>query len=369
MPQSELGKSALDKLVKAGACDSLLPPPIPAQGKEKEIPGGHRAQLVEVIERVFKAVKKVHGFEARGQLSLFDQLDQVEYQKMQLPSVPPWSQAQLLAYEKEMLDFYVSAHPLALIADELRKLTSHDVARLKAMLPGEMKLSPKERTTLVLAGLVGELRPMYVKNPQAGKPSKYARFKLEDLTGAAECVIWPSSYQSFEGLLKDGEAVIVKATLEQNRDEAGLVVHSIHTVEQTKRRLGGGIALAMRAEWPPDLIDRIKDELARHPYNGNEPNPARCPIWLYVYLKDGLVVVLRVAQRLWPDADTVELEALEKIVGAGNATWRGLRKHSSLPVAAGERPAHCVPHNHLTLFAAAWMRSTHWNGQPSSSSL
>src|SRR5262249_58797311 len=54
-----------------------------------------------------------------------------------LPDVPEWPDAEKLKYEKEVLDFYFSSHPLARREKELRRFATHTAEQLKQLQPNE----------------------------------------------------------------------------------------------------------------------------------------------------------------------------------------------------------------------------------------
>ena len=47
--------------------------------------------------------------------------------------------------------------------------------------------------------------------------SRYARFKLEDFTGAAECVMWPDDYVKYKDLVEEDKIVFIQATSSKRR--------------------------------------------------------------------------------------------------------------------------------------------------------
>ena len=98
-------RSALEKLIKAGALDSF---------------GAHRAQLLAILPRALQAADERQTDRRLGQRNLFDAFageaggGGVALAPAEpLPDVPPWSETEKLKYEKEVLDFYFSSHPLA----------------------------------------------------------------------------------------------------------------------------------------------------------------------------------------------------------------------------------------------------------------
>lgn len=90
-------------MIKAGAFDSL---------------NKNRAQLMAIYESVIEAAQCDSRKTIEGQLSLFEQNDDIMRQcnpVEQLPQVENFSHELLIAMEKEMLGVYVTGHPLTLM--------------------------------------------------------------------------------------------------------------------------------------------------------------------------------------------------------------------------------------------------------------
>src|SRR6185369_6687173 len=89
-------KRVLASLVAAGACDSL---------------GAHRKQLIEGLDHVLAEAQLQQQEREAGQASLFGEIA-AHRPAPTLPEVPPWTEAERLAREKEVLGFFISGHPL-----------------------------------------------------------------------------------------------------------------------------------------------------------------------------------------------------------------------------------------------------------------
>ena len=93
-----MNKKTLESLVKCGAFDWT---------------GCDRAQLFAQVEAAMAAAASSHRDKAQGQVSLFDAFEAAPARPARIDlSVPPWSKAETLAFEKELLGFYVTGHPL-----------------------------------------------------------------------------------------------------------------------------------------------------------------------------------------------------------------------------------------------------------------
>ena len=117
-------KRVLESLVAAGACDSL---------------GGHRKQLIEALEPALAEAQLLQADRDAGQESLFgDALGGTAPRgPLVLPDVPPWTEAERLAREKEVLGFFISGHPLGRYRDEVELFGTRTTATL-----GDLERAP-----------------------------------------------------------------------------------------------------------------------------------------------------------------------------------------------------------------------------------
>src|SRR5207248_9867641 len=107
-----------------------------------------------------------------------------------------WSERERLAKEKEALGFYITGHPLARYADDVKRYATHTCASL-----GTAKGFEK----VAVGGIVTGYRERLTKT---GKKIAFA--SLEDLTGARDLVIYEDVGLKYEALLKGDEPVLVK---------------------------------------------------------------------------------------------------------------------------------------------------------------
>src|SRR5438094_3853946 len=114
-----VSRKVLEALTKCGACDSL---------------GQTRATLFAQIERALARAASVVADRQRGQSSLFGALEETAARVSDFSvTLPEWPQHELLAYEKELLGFYVTGHPLTPYAPVLQKYTLANTSTLAEM--------------------------------------------------------------------------------------------------------------------------------------------------------------------------------------------------------------------------------------------
>ena len=154
--------------------------------------------------RIAAASAAAHRDRAAGQVSLFDEETQAATAARR-QSVTPWSEHEKLSYEKELLGFYVSGHPLDAYADLFAAKNYQSIASL-----GELD----DRAQFKIAGAIVQVEKKFTK--KEGKP--FAVVWLEDLTDTLEVVVWNEVYLKVSDILVPGRVVELKATLDR-RDE------------------------------------------------------------------------------------------------------------------------------------------------------
>jgi DNA polymerase-3 subunit alpha len=117
----------------------------------------------------------------------------------------PWSDHQKLSYEKELLGFYVSGHPLDAYADVFAAKNYRSIASL-----GELD----DRAPFKIAGAIVEVEKKFTR--KEGKP--FAVLWIEDRTDMLEVVVWNEVYLKASSALVAGRVIEIKGTLDK-RDE------------------------------------------------------------------------------------------------------------------------------------------------------
>jgi DNA polymerase-3 subunit alpha len=224
-----VNKKVIECLIKAGALEGF---------------GAHRAQLVAGYQKYLDRAQGLQKDKELGQSSLFD-LGPATESVLKLDEVKPWTRTASLAYEKEVLGFYLSDHPLKGF-DSLSELwTTCKVAQLPKQMPASgspeaeaLKAAKKDwknrdagKKRVVVAGLVTELRELITK-----KGTRMAFGKVEDLTGQCELVIFPDSFAKFEMQLRDERPVLLGGSLEVEEGAAKIMVDNVSPLEDILKK-------------------------------------------------------------------------------------------------------------------------------------
>ncbi len=183
MDTRAVNKKMLEALVKSGAFDFTKQ---------------DRAAMFARLEQVLASAASMQKDKKAGQGGLFDDFAMAPPKKAAAQvTVTPWTMDEVLGFEKELLGFYVSGHPL----DSYRgHFDSSKITKL-AMLD-EVDTSAKPQTVFI-AGIVNTMEVKYSKKDN--RP--FATFTFEDFTGQIELMAWSEEYEKFKDVLKAGSVL------------------------------------------------------------------------------------------------------------------------------------------------------------------
>lgn len=216
MDSRSVNKRMLEALVKAGAF-----------GFTNET----RASMFERLDQVLASAASMQKDKKAGQGGLFDDFaftKPAKSSKASVPSRPEWPHDELLGYEKELLGFYVSGHPL----DSYRG--HFDSSKLtKLGLLEEIDTSGKPVTVWV-AGIVNKAEVRYSKKDN--RP--FATLVLEDFTGSTEMMVWSDDYEKHKPLLVVGNVLGLRCrcTKDQRTEQNKLTLYDAKLLAPKKAR-------------------------------------------------------------------------------------------------------------------------------------
>ncbi|MBE6369589.1 MAG: DNA polymerase III subunit alpha [Lentisphaerae bacterium] len=193
---SAMNSRMIDNLARAGAFDSL---------------NIRRSQILAIAEDALKNAAAKARDRAAGQGSLFDLMDdssQQEFNGVAIPDIPEFDVEDILKHEKELLGFYVTAHPLSPCQAAVEALSTVKLSQLEEV---------KDYSTERIAGMLNSVTKKFSKRDN--KP--YLILNLEDFESATDVMVYSDAYEKMlaEGLeLTAGMNVAITATISR-RDE------------------------------------------------------------------------------------------------------------------------------------------------------
>jgi DNA polymerase III subunit alpha len=156
--------------------------------------------MFERLDQVLSSAASMQKDKKAGQGGLFDDFSfsqPVASTGTTTPARTEWPHDELLGYEKELLGFYVSGHPL----DSYRgHFDSVKLTKLGSL--DEVDTSGKP-VTVYVAGIVNKMEVRYSKKDN--RP--FATLVMEDFTGATEMMVWSDDYEKHKPLLVAGNVL------------------------------------------------------------------------------------------------------------------------------------------------------------------
>ena len=213
----EVNRRAIENFIKAGAFDCFP---------------GTRKQKMTIYGQIMDQLKGAGKNSMAGQMSLFDiagEADKKQYE-IPLPNVGEFDKELMLEFEKEVLGFYVSGHPLEEYVSLWKKKITNTTTDFYL---DEETGAPAVRdgANAVIGGIISDKKIKYTKNDQV-----MAFITLEDLVGSVEVIVFPKTYEANAPRLNDDAKVFIEGriSVEEDRD-AKLIASKITTFEEVPK--------------------------------------------------------------------------------------------------------------------------------------
>jgi DNA polymerase-3 subunit alpha len=193
-------------LIKAGAFDSLQ---------------STRAGLLASLDQAMDGGQRRQRDREEGQVSLFESLGggPAPSAPVSPPAarVPEWPQEEMLAFEREVLGFYLSGHPLEQYREVSRRIGALGAADLAARSTGSRVL------------LLGQVSAFTENSTKSGNRMAFATLELVD--GSVALTIFPEPYRTCAGALRHKGPVIVKGRADDSDKGRVVLAEEIKPLE------------------------------------------------------------------------------------------------------------------------------------------
>jgi DNA polymerase-3 subunit alpha len=234
-------KKVVESLAKAGAFDSL---------------GHGRRALVAIHEDAVDQHADIKRNEAIGQDSLFGGLDDTDFGSMtvRVPDIQEWDKQTLLGFEREMLGLYVSSHPLMGLEHVLSASADCTIGVLLA------DESRADNTPVTISGLITAVQRKVTR-----KGDTWAIITVEDLEGAINVMLFPSTYQLAAPMLVEDTIVVVKGKVRRNEDVPEISGTEVSVPDLTQGDDGPVVISLQANRCTPPTVEQLKEVLSTHP--------------------------------------------------------------------------------------------------------
>ena len=236
-------KRVIESLIAAGALDQLE---------------GHRAQLIGALDRTLQEAQLRQAERDSGQVSLFGDGTAAApaTQSDALPDVQPWSEAERLAKEKEVIGFFISGHPLEGFREEVQLFGTRTTATLGTW----------SEHQVCAAVVVTAIKRRISRKTGA----EYARLTLEDFHGTAEAIVFPDSWSKLSQVILPDAALLLTGSYsarDRSEERAPFIVDAAQPLAELRTSGAVGVTIGWEAGDGPDqdAARALKALCAAHP--------------------------------------------------------------------------------------------------------
>ncbi len=202
----DLNKKSIESLVKSGAFDAL---------------GIERKQALENIDDILKFVNAAKRNTENAANSLFGAAG-IPQAALKLKPAAPATNEERLAWEKELIGFYLSEHPLTGYAEKIKKYNAKPLAELAAV--------TNENLVVRAAGLVSKVRKIFTKS---GQPMLFAT--IEDAAQKSlEIVVFTSVLEKTVPVWIENNIVIIQGRISVRDGQAKMICDNAKKLELDK---------------------------------------------------------------------------------------------------------------------------------------
>ena len=278
-----VNRKVIESLIKCGAMDSL---------------GLHRSQASAMIDKALEVAGGIQKDRMNGQLSFFDKFeDEDSFKKtfQEIPNIPEWPENQLLAYEKEMIGFYITKHPLARFDKLLSTYSTCKITELGALKDGD---------EVLIGGIINKAKFTVTRRTQ----EKMAIASLEDLSGMVEVLVFPSTFSKCGGLVKPDTIVFMKGRVNMREEEPKIVVDEITPVDQVKAKYTKAVSISLvTTGLEKSSLENLRKILTRY--------PGKVPVYLNFLTPEGERIKMATAKNILVEPHDGLIKDIEKVFG------------------------------------------------------
>ncbi|OGP53859.1 MAG: DNA polymerase III subunit alpha [Deltaproteobacteria bacterium RBG_13_52_11] len=274
----KVNRRVIESFIKAGAFDSV---------------GARRSQLMLVLDEALEQGQARQRERRGGQSALFDGL-QSPHGLTPLPDIEEWSEHQLLSFEKEVLGFFLTSHPLIRYQEDIRELTTADTETLAEMVNG---------TQVSIGGLVAEVKEISTK-----KGDQMAFLSLEDMKGRVEVIIFPDLFRTVRPYLKVDVPVLIRGVLDKGEERHKVKASSLVPLDEAKKEKVSKVHFRLRTPGlSKDQLLRLKEIL--------EENKGGCEALLHLIVPHQSEVIMALSPALAVEPSEQMRRSVEGLFG------------------------------------------------------
>jgi len=205
------------------------------------------------LDDAIEAAGAIQRDRTNGQINMFDIFKgagEVDL-NAKFPNIEEWSENQLLTYEKEVLGFYITGHPLTRYEEDIKRYANTNTLDIVEFNDG---------AEIKIGGMVSSIKEINTR-----KGDRMARVTLEDLKGFIEIVVFPDIYKETSFFLKGDEPVLISGTLAMEEENPKVIAKKIIPLSEAKEKLSADVHFTVKtSSVTREQLERLRDILLNH---------------------------------------------------------------------------------------------------------
>jgi len=280
-----VNRKVIESLIKCGAMDSF---------------NLHRSQMMAMLDHALEVAGVLQKDRMSGQYSLFDNFesdDKFKSHFQQVPEIKEWPESQLLAFEKQLLGFYISSHPLAKYEKSLQLYASSTTQTLGQLHDGD---------EVSIGGIITKAKFTFTKRTG----DKMAIIRLEDIKGTVEVLVFPRTFKDAEKNVIEDNIVFVKGRVNLREDTPKIISEEILPLDEARNKYTQALSIdVITTGLEKDTLNKLREVFSRH--------KGHTPVYLNFTTPDKKKVQMAAgkAMSITPTDDLIV--EIEKIIGEG----------------------------------------------------
>jgi len=204
---SVLNSRALECLIKVGAFDSI---------------GHRRSQLLDCAEQCISLAQAKAKEKERGQSSLFDAFASgdegpEEMQSVPLRDIPEIDEKLRLQFEKELIGYFVSGHPLEAYEPDIMCFADFPISKINQAEDGQYA---------TIVGMITKVTPKVDRNG-----GNMAFVEVSDINATIEVVFFSRSYDNVRQFIAIDNVVMVRGKIQDREGIKKMLGNDVTAVE------------------------------------------------------------------------------------------------------------------------------------------
>ncbi|KAF0092911.1 MAG: DNA polymerase III subunit alpha [Puniceicoccaceae bacterium 5H] len=238
---SVANRRVLESLVKAGAFDDL---------------GQDRGTILHLLDGILNEIKDLQRDKERGQTNLFDMFGMEEPEPAPTTNEdgeevngPIMPMMEKLQFEKELLGFYVSGHPL----NDFQGLCQH----LDTFQDREFEKMENREPYRLCGVITGVARKISRRD---NRPWAIISLSTKDTTYTVNC--YADAYERNKDMVEEGALIMLEGTVARRPDEVQLLAERLLPLEQSVRDLVKELTFVIEGDGAAvDFLRCLREEL------------------------------------------------------------------------------------------------------------